>query len=259
MLPPEETDSFFAAMKKAGAFNEYCGIRNRILMGHFPIVRSLVRCMVGKPRLWEDMESEGVWELIRAIDRYDPKIGAPFRAYAVVCVRNRILDELMSSDGFGIAGNAARNLHSLRRSVAEGPALNDSLSNAPPIPPRAVRRLSPFVYVVSFDSPAGETFDGFVSDTPLGEFARLDPTFADEPVYAAESVQMDEDLAVLGKALQRLPWKARFIVERLYGLDGHPPHTQSEVACLFGVSRQRVSQIRAATLMRLKESGWGLD
>ena len=74
-----------------------------------------------------------------------------------------------------------------------------------------------------------------------------------------ERLQMDEDLRILGDALRKLPWKERFVIERLYGLDGHPPRTQSEVAWLFGISRQRVSQIQAATLRRLRESGWGLD
>ena len=70
---------------------------------------------------------------------------------------------------------------------------------------------------------------------------------------------MDEDLTILGNALRRLPWKERFIIERLYGLDGHTPHTQADVAWLFGVSRQRVSQIQASALRRLKESGWGRE
>ena len=245
ILSVEETLGFLADMKKAGDFGEYCDIRNRILMGHAPAVRRIVRGMVGKPALWEDLESEGLRELIRAIDRYDPGHGAPFQAYAAACIRNRILDELMSSDGFGIAGHAARNLHRLRGIAAAG------ISE---VPPRARRRLAPFVNLVSLNSSAGAD-----PDTPLGEIARVDPALGDEPANAPDRLQMDEDLTILGNALRGLPWKERFIIERLYGLDGHTPHTQSEVAWLFGISRQRVSQIQAAGLSRLKESGWGRE
>ena len=238
---------FLADMKRARDFGEYCEIRNRILLGHAPVVRRIVRGMVGRPALWEDLESEGLREMIRAIDRYDPKRGASFRTYASACIRNRILDELMANEGFGIAGNAARNLHCLRRSVAEGAVPDDSLSKATDIPPRAIRRLAPFVNVVSLNSPASGTPDTEDADTPIGETARVDPVLSDEPAGAPDSLQMDEDLIILGNALRRLPWKERFIIERLYGLDGHPPRTQSDVAWLFGISRQRVSQIQAAT------------
>jgi RNA polymerase sigma factor (sigma-70 family) len=254
VLPTEEALAFLAAMKNAKDFGEYCDIRNQILVGHLPIVRRLVRGMVGKPALWEDLESEGARELIRAIDRYDPGHGAPFQAYAAACIRNRIRDELMSGEGFGIAGHAARNLHRLRGIAAAGnqPGISPSKSSA--VPPRATRRLAPFVNLVSLDSSAGTD-----SDTPFGEIARVDPALGDAPANVLERLQMDEDLRILGDALRKLPWKERFVIERLYGLDGHPPRTQSEVAWLFGISRQRVSQIQAATLRRLRESGWGLD
>ena len=215
--------------------------------------------MVGKSALWDDLESEGVRELIRAIDRYDSKRGASFRGYATACVRNRILDELMASDGFGIAGNTARNLHSLRSMAASGDLPTGTHSEEPIIPPLALRRLAPFVHMVSLNSPASGTSDMGGDDTPVGEIARVDPVLGDDAASAAENLQMNEDLAILGKTLRRLPWKERFIIERLYGLDGHPPRTQSEVAWLFGISRQRVSQIQAATLSRLKESGWGQE
>ena len=163
-------------MKKAGNFGEYCEIRNRILLGHAPVVRRIVRGMVGRPSLWEDLESEGLRELIRAIDRYDPGRGAPFRAFAAACVRNRILDELMASEGFKIAGHAARNLHRLRSIAVAGNPVDDPSAGNSNIPPRALRRLAPFVNLVSLDSSAGAD-----PGTPLGEIARVDPVLGDEP------------------------------------------------------------------------------
>ena len=165
----------------------------------------------------------------------------------------------MAGDGFGIAGNTARNLHSLRAMAASGDLPTGSHGEEPIIPLRAIRRLVPFVHMVSLNSSASGPSDMEGDDTPIGEVARVDPVLADEPASAPESLQMNEDLAILRNTLRRLPWNERFIIERLNGLDGHPPHTQSEVAWLFGISRQRVSQIQAATLMRLKESGWGMD
>lgn len=238
-LPPQtalpeahETQGLLRAMKSADSFAEYCSLRDRVLLGHLPIVRQLARRLARNPSLRDDLEGEGAREMMTAIAKYRPEQGAPFQAYAFVCVRGRMLDTLTSAEGLGIAGNAARNLRQLRATVAaEGDSSHaaspESLAEASGVPPRAIRRLRPFIDRVSLDAAASAA-DG--SPTVIGENARVDLTFADEPDNAADCLQLSEDLTVLGRALQQLRWKERFVLERLYGLGGRPPLSQTDLA-----------------------------
>jgi len=202
-------------MKSADSFAEYCTLRDRVLLGHLPIVTRLARRLARNSSLRDDLESEGAREMMTAIAKYRPEHGAPFQAYAFVCVRGRMLDTLTSTEGLGIAGNAARNLRYLRATMAaegdSGHAANsESLAAASGVPPRAIRRLRPFIDRVSLDAAASAA-DG--CPTAIGENARVDPTFADEPDNAADCLQLSEDLTVLGRSLQLLPWKERFVLE----------------------------------------------
>jgi RNA polymerase sigma factor (sigma-70 family) len=258
LLEARETHFLLSEMKVAGSFEAYRSFRDQVLLGHLPMVKRLARRLSKNPSLRDDLESEGAREMLTAIGRFKPESGAPFQAYAYVCVRGRMLDALAETEVMGIAGNAARNLRLLRTTMAaEGASSHAAspkrLSEASGVPPRAIRRLRPFVDRVSLDAAADGAGD---RSTPLGESARIDPTFGDEPANAADCLQLAEDLTVLGRALQALSWKDRFVLERLYGLGGSPPLTQTDLAGIMGISRQRVSQIAARALKQLKAHGW---
>ncbi len=226
-----------------------------------PLVRRLARRFARNLSEQNDLESDGAHEMLGAIARFKPESGAPFRAYAFVCVRGRMLNTLSQTEGMGIAGNAARNLRRLRATLAangdSSPSMGPkTLAEASGIPQRAIRRLRPFIDRVSLDAQAVAA-EG--RSAPIAEIARVDPIFGDEPNDAAGCLQLSEDLTILGRSLQQLPWKERFVLGRLYGLGGRPPLSQTDLAGVMGISRQRVGQITARALKHLKASGWRLD
>jgi RNA polymerase primary sigma factor len=70
-----------------------------------------------------------------------------------------------------------------------------------------------------------------------------------EPLEAASEVMRREELS---EVLSSLPHRERAIIELRFGLaDGHP-HTLEEVGRKFGVTRERIRQIEARTIAKLR-------
>lgn len=66
---------------------------------------------------------------------------------------------------------------------------------------------------------------------------------------AAEAAWVQQEL---GAAVARLPVRLGAVVTALYGLDGQPPQTLAEVGATYGVTRERVRQLRNDALMQLR-------
>jgi RNA polymerase sigma factor (sigma-70 family) len=57
----------------------------------------------------------------------------------------------------------------------------------------------------------------------------------------------------LSALVKRLPKQQAQIIQMHYGLDGYVPHSQPEIAALFGVTKQRISQVEIAALVWLRQ------
>jgi len=95
---------------------------------------------------------------------------------------------------------------------------------------------------VSLETPIGEE-----EDSQLGDF--IEDEDATMPVEAVSEIMQKEELgAVLGQLTQR----ERKVIELRFGLKGEHPRTLEEVGQRFGVTRERIRQIEAKTLAKLK-------
>ena len=83
----------------------------------------------------------------------------------------------------------------------------------------------------------------------LGDFIEDDD--AVEPVQAVVEIMQQEEL---NQVLSTLPHRERKIIELRFGLAGEHPCTLEEVGRTFGITRERIRQIEAKTLARLKSS-----
>jgi len=71
---------------------------------------------------------------------------------------------------------------------------------------------------------------------------------------AAEAAWVRQELVA---AVRRLPVRLGAIVKALYGLDGQPPQTLAEVGVTYGLTRERVRQLRNDALMQLRLPAFG--
>ena len=96
---------------------------------------------------------------------------------------------------------------------------------------------------VSLEKPVGDE-----EEAELGDF--LEDEGTPKPMEAAVSEIKKDDL---NKVLESLPHRERKILELRYGLNGEHPRTLEQIGRRFGVTRERIRQIEANTLSRLKE------
>ena len=95
---------------------------------------------------------------------------------------------------------------------------------------------------VSLENPVGDE-----GDSQLGDFIEDEQSVA--PSDAVGELMQGEDL---GRVLELLTSRERRVLEMRYGLTDGRPHTLEEVGVQFGVTRERIRQIEAKTLAKLR-------
>ena len=95
---------------------------------------------------------------------------------------------------------------------------------------------------ISLEMPLGEE-----DDSELGDFVQ--DAEADEPLDAVVRKMRCEELL---RVLDTLSLRERKVIELRFGLRGEQPRTLEEVGERFGVTRERIRQVEAKTLNRLK-------
>jgi RNA polymerase primary sigma factor len=95
---------------------------------------------------------------------------------------------------------------------------------------------------VSLETPIGEE-----EDSQLGDF--IEDEDATMPMEAVADIMQREELNAV---LNTLTHRERKVIELRFGLKGEHPRTLEEVGQKFGVTRERIRQIEAKTLAKLK-------
>jgi RNA polymerase primary sigma factor len=197
-----------------------------------------------------DLIQEGNLGLMHAIEKFDYRRGVKFSTYAVWWVRQSIT-RAIADQGRTIripvhmTATAAKVSRERRRLYQErgrdaGPA---EIATRTGIPfPQVERALSMVQEPMSLDMPIGE--DG---DATLGDLVEA-PDNAD-PHGAAEASALQD---VVADALARLTPREERILRMRFGIGVTDEHTLEEVGKTFGVTRERIRQIEAKALQKLR-------
>ena len=226
--------------------------RRRLIEANLRLVVSIARRYSGRGLTFLDLIQEGNVGLMKAVERYDWRLGNRFSTYATWWIRQAVTRALadqgrtirVPAQVVDTINRMARVERQLTQKLNRSPT-HDEVAEQMGLKPSKVEELKRVSQEpVSLAVPVGE------DSTELGEMLedeRQRPLGTD---MAAR--QRDDHVAGI---VAQLPYRERLILELRYGLAGNQPHTLEEVGRRFGVTRERVRQIETRTLRRLAAAG----
>lgn len=243
--------------KLVGMFKEFrrlTGIQSRakekMIRANMRLVFSIARKYANKGLPMQDIVQEGSIGLMKAVSKFDYRKGFKFSTYATWWVRQAITHAISDkgkmiripihlADSMTKLASAQKSLQQdLRREPTE-----QELSKEMDLPLQKVKLL----VAASHQPVSMQTVVGGEEDSCLEDF--LEDSSMESPADIASSSNLADNMSAL---LEELPERDRQILKYRFGLQDGEPRTLEEVGKLFNVTRERIRQIEAKALKKLR-------